>query len=196
MIIVIRGHIRSSFFTEDLYNLIKEIYKLDSNIKIFIHTWSCYANGISWRETPCDFNLVNEDIIFNYFKDLKNNIKHITIEDDKNIKLIGNLNGNINGGPMPIIGWKNYWYGKFSIISDIYNSDIDENEPIINLRFDLLSCGSTTNFSMALDFIKNNINLHFTKNKFIFDYENLGVDNIYIGNKNTMYKLAYHFFII
>jgi len=194
MIVVIRGHIRKSFLTEDLYNLIKEIYKIDPTIKIFIHTWNCFANGISWRESPSNFNLVNEDIIFNYFKDLKTNIKHITIEDDKNITLIGNVNGTINGGSMPIIGWKNYWYGKFNIISDIYNSDIDENETIINLRFDLLSCSSNTYFSMVLEFIKNNINLHYTKNRFLFDYENLGLDNIYIGNKNTMYKLAHHFF--
>ena len=68
MIVVIRGHIRKAFLTEDLYNLIKEIYKIDPNIKIFIHTWNYFANGISWRESPSDFTLVNEDIIFNYFR--------------------------------------------------------------------------------------------------------------------------------
>lgn len=194
MIVVIRGHIRNSFLTEDLYNLIKEIYKIDPNIKIFIHTWNCFSNGISWREIGTDFNLVNEELIFEYFKDLKSNIKHIAIDDDKNITLIGNVNGTINGGPMPIIGWKNYWYGKFNIINTIYNSDIDENETIINLRFDLFGCCSNTYFDMVLYFIKNNINLHFTKNIFLFNYEELGLDNIYIGNKITMYKLAHHFF--
>ena len=49
--------------------------------------------------------------------------ENIIIDDDATIQLIGNLNGNINNGPMPIIGWKNYWYGKYKIIEykQIYN---------------------------------------------------------------------------
>jgi hypothetical protein len=45
-----------------------------------------------------------------------------------------------------------------------------------------------------IDFIKNNSKNKFTKNSFLFNHEVLGIDNIYIGNIYTMYKLITHFF--
>ena len=42
-----------------------------------------------------------------------------------------------------------------------------------------------------IDFIKNNSEVIFAKNAFIFDNEqNFGIDNIYMGNIETMYKLT------
>ena len=49
MILIIRGHIRNSFETKNLYNLIKEIHIIFPGLKIFIHTWNIFANNISWR---------------------------------------------------------------------------------------------------------------------------------------------------
>jgi hypothetical protein len=46
---------------------------------------------------------------------------------------------------------------------------------------------------MYIDFIKNNCNIKFTKNIFLFDYEVNGIDNIYIGNIKTMHKLIKKF---
>ena len=41
-----------------------------------------------------------------------------------------------------------------------------------------------------INFIKDNSEIKFNKNTFIFNYETCGIDNIYIGNIKTMYKLT------
>ena len=95
---------------------------------------------------------------------------------------------------MPIIGWKNYWYGKYKIIKHIYDKKIDENELIINLRFDILNNNNTKSCNDIIQFIKNNMEKSFTKNVFIKDEESGGIDNIYIGNIRTLYKLTNYFY--
>jgi hypothetical protein len=195
MILIIRGHIRNSFETKTLYNLIKEIHSIFPDLKIFIHTWNIFANNISWRNININEQIVNDKIIYDYFDDLKCLIKNIIIDDDNKIKLVGNLCGKINNGPMPIIGWKNYWYGKHKIIDYLYNSNIDENEMIVNFRFDIMNNSNSFDEKSIVNFIKNNSNIIFTKNIFFFnDENNFGIDNIYIGNINTMYKLINIFF--
>ena len=195
MILVIRGHIRNSFETKALYNLIKEIHVLHPDLKIFIHTWSIFANNISWRNIPRNEQCVNDMIIYDYFDDLKHLIKNIIIDDDSKINLIGNLSGKINNGPMPLIGWKNYWYGKHKIIDYLYNINVDHNETIVNVRFDVLTNFNWFSKEIILNFIKNNSNVMFTKNVFLFNDEcHNGIDNIYIGNIVTMYKLTNKFF--
>ena len=96
MILIIRGHIRNAFKTQNLYNLIEMLYNIFPELNIFIHTWNIFSNNISWREIPINGEIVSEDIICNYFGKLNNCIKHIIIEDDKNIRLHGNLEGTIN----------------------------------------------------------------------------------------------------
>ena len=141
MILIFRGHIRDSFKTKELYNLTKKLYNVFPNLKIFIHTWNIFANNISWREISYNSQPVNETIIHGYFDDLKHLIHHVIIDDDSKIQLIGNLCGNIGNGPMPIVGWKNYWYGKHKIIDFmINNTDIDETEMVVNCRFDIIKC--------------------------------------------------------
>ena len=194
MIIVIRGHVRNSFETNQLYNFIEELHNVYPDLKIFIHTWNIFANNISWRNIDVNSAQVNEERINNYFGKLSNCIKHIIIDNDKDIKLIGNLVGTINNGPMPIIGWKNYWYGKYKIIDYIYNEEKYDEETVVNLRFDLFSNSNNFDKNLIIDFIKKNNEINFTKNQFLFDYEANGIDNIYIGNINTMYKLTNNFF--
>ena len=194
MIIVIRGHVRNSFETNQLYNFIEELHNVYPDLKIFIHTWNIFANNVSWRNIDVNSAQVNEERINNYFGKLSNCIKHIIIDNDKDIKLIGNLVGTINNGPMPIIGWKNYWYGKYKIIDYIYNQQKYDEETVVNLRFDLFSNSNNFDKNLIIDFIKKNNEIKFTKNQFLFDYEANGIDNIYIGNINTMYKLTNKFF--
>lgn len=122
-------------------------------------------------------------------------IKKIIIDDDSKIKLIGNLSGKINNGPMPIIGWKNYWYGKHKIIDYLYNTNIDSNEMIVNFRFDIINNSNSFSKEIIIDFIKKQRTQIFTKNLFLFNHENNhGIDNIYIGDINTLYKLTNKFF--
>jgi hypothetical protein len=196
MILVIRGHIRNAFETQQFYNFIKSIYELDPNLKIFIHTWNKFANNISWRHIDTSNNtIITKEIIFSYFKDLQHLIKEIIIDDDLNITLIGNLKGNINNGPMPILGWKNYWYGKYRIIDYIYkNTNTNKDEMIVNIRFDILNNSNSFDEKMLIEFIKNNFGIKFIKNVFLYDSEVNGIDNIYIGNINTMHRLISNFY--
>lgn len=194
MILILRGHIRRSFETKQLYNLVKELYIIFPDLKIFIHTWNIFANNISWRNITKNETSVNDKIIYDYFDDLKHLVKNIIIDDDSKINLIGNLYGKINNGPTPIIGWKNYWYGKYKIIDYLYNINTDENEMIINCRFDVMSNSNNFDQAFIVNFIKNNSKTIFTKNIFLFNHEHNGIDNIYIGNINTLYKLISKFF--
>ena len=195
MILIIRGHIRNSFETKNLHNLVKELHIIFPDLKIFIHTWNIFANNISWRDITINEQNVNDKIIYDYFDDLQHLIKNIIIDDDTKINLIGNLSGKINNGLMPIIGWKNYWYGKHKIIDYIYNINTDDSEMIVNFRFDIFNNSNNFNEEIIVNFIKNNSGIIFKKNIFLFDDDrHLGIDNIYIGNINTMYKLINKFF--
>lgn len=202
MILILRGHIRKSFTNSKLHNLVKSILNIDSNLKIYIHTWNIVANNISWRKIDIDNTLVTKEMIYDYFGELQNLIKHIIIDDDSKISLIGNLEGNINSkltdnGTMSILGWKNYWYGQYQIIDYLYHLNININEMIINCRFDILDNCNTESETDVLQFIERNIinNMinNFIKNVFIKDYQYYGIDNIYIGNIKTMYLLIHHF---
>ena len=199
MILILRGHIRNSFNNLKLYNLINQIYETDQNIKIYIHTWNIFSNNISWREIESNNTPVTEEIIYNYFNDFKHLIKHIIIDDDTNINLIGNIEGTINNGATPLLGWKNYWYGKYQIINYIYNNSTEEelyNTKCINMRFDLLDLTDKYRRldSVLIYFIKDFLNYDIKKNIFTKNFEDVGIDDIYIGNIDTMFKLSNHFF--
>lgn len=195
MILMIRGHIRNSFDTKDFYLLIKELYALYPDLKIFIHTWNIFANNISHRTVATNNKNVDNQIIYDYFDDLKHLIENITIDDDNEITLIGDISGKIQNTSTPIIGWKNYWYGKYRVIEDISNKNIDKNKIVVNLRFDIMSNSISFSKETIINFIKNNNKMIFTKNIFLFNDEgHHGIDNIYIGNIDTMYKLIHNFF--
>jgi hypothetical protein len=195
MILVIRGHIRNSFNNKDLYLLVKEIDSLESSdLSIYIHTWNIVANNLSWRSIDTNALPVTKEHIYDYFSDLKDRIKEIIIDDDTKIKLIGNLNGKINGGPAPIVGWKNYWYSKYQIINHIYTSISNNDEIVVNTRFDILNNSVSFNRDQILLFIQSHYKLRLNKNVFTRDEEYNGCDNIYIGTINTMYKLTDKFF--
>jgi hypothetical protein len=190
---MIRGHIRNSFETKDFYFLVKELHTLYPDLKIFIHTWNIFANNISHRQIIVNNTNVDNKIIYDYFDDLKHLIQNIIIDDDTKINLIGNLSGK--AGNNPLIGWKNYWYGKYRVVEDIFNKNIDKDKIIVNLRFDIMNNSISFPKDSIINFIKDNSEMVFTKNVFIFDDEkHCGIDNVYIGNINTMHKLTNKFF--
>lgn len=194
MNLIIRGHIRKSFLNDGLYNLIKAIYLKNPTLKIYIHTWCIVQNNISWRKIEADLTPVTEDLIRGYFKDLSSVIAHIIIDSGKKIKLIGNTKGKINGGPMPIIGWKNYWYGQKRIID--YLDGLYENKHIliVNFRFDILNVhGHPLTPDLVLGFIELHKKDVFYKNIFMRGRNESGVDNIYIGNLECQNRLITHF---
>lgn len=194
MILIIRGHIRQSFNTPNLFNLINHIYSTNNQLQIYIHTWNKYANNISWRKISANNTKVTKEDIYNYFQHLKHIIKHIIIDDDTQIQLIGRTTGYLNEKlHVPIIGWKNYWYGKYNIIRHIYNHSTNKDQMAINLRFDILNNSNSIKTHDIIDFINKYTNNTFSKNVFLYDREHMGIDNIYIGNINTMYKLINYF---
>jgi hypothetical protein len=93
---------------------------------------------------------------------------------------------------MPVRGWKNYWYGKHKIIQ--YLQQTKSRDVVINTRFDILSNSNSFEKKEILKFIQSNRNACFTKNKFMFEQNQLGIDNLYLGNVDTMAKLASTFF--
>jgi hypothetical protein len=194
---MIRGHIRSSFETPYLYNTLKYL-SLNNDLEIYIHTWDIFQSKISWRNLEEKNTKVNVDIINNYFKDLIPLIKKIIIENDKNIVLYGYKEGFIVNAPL--IGWKNMWCGQYNLIQYINNNVTNTNQLVINMRFDLFDNSIVFDFINVLKFInnvlyyKNLTNQVLTKNIFIKNHPRcFGIDNIYIGNINTMNTLISHF---
>lgn len=189
IIIILRGHIRNSFDDDKLYNLIKKI-SLNYKITIFIHTWNIQQSSISWRHVEQINNIITTDTINNYFKDMSPLIKNIIIDNDTKIKLIGKTAGTI-GPACPLIGWKRYIYGLYTIINHVRN--YTTKDFIINIRFDILSNSNIILEDQLITFINNNVNNVFHKNVFIYNNLNYGLDNAFCGNSITMYKLCKYF---
>jgi hypothetical protein len=190
MYIIIRGHIRNSFTTNDLYNLIKYLSE-KYTIKIYIHTWSIKQNNISWRPIENDFTEINIEYFQSYFQDLFKYIKKIIIDDDTNIKLYGNVDGKMVSTKTNILGWKRYIYGQHKITKYLYkkHKKHNKNKFLLNIRFDLFTNSYIFPYDEIINFINNNyINYH-KKNIFLREGEYCGIDNIIIGTIKTNYKL-------
>ena len=195
MILILRGHIRDSFKNKILYSFLK-ILNNKIKLDVYIHTWNIYSNNLSWRNQIKDERNVTEETIINYFEDIKHIIKKIIIDDDREIILKGNLDGNICNSKISKKGWKNYWYGQKRILDYIYDEYSKKNVElhkinIINTRFDLFDNSFTYNIYYVFSFIKKFYNKNIKKN--IFISFTLGCDNMYIGNIITMSKLVNHF---
>ena len=193
LILILRGHIRSSFDDSNLYELVKSIYLFNNNLHIYISTWNVYSNNLSWRPIDVNNTIVTEDTIYNYFNDLKHVIKHIIIDDDTTIKLIGNIDGNVSKSKMPLKGWKNYWYNKFKIIDYLYKHN-NHSEMVINCRFDVLNNSNNFDNNTIVNFINKNIHNFITSNTFMQNKEFCGIDNIYLGTISSMYDLIHIFY--
>ena len=193
MILFIRGHIRNSLDDMELYNFIKKMEDDYGMIfDIYIHTWNIKRNSISWTNVTADNTPVTKPFIRKYFKNLKSTIHHIIIDDDRKIKLHGKTEGNINNGLMPLIGWKNYWYGKHKMVK--YLHDNIKNENVVSIRFDFFQYSPHVRKEQLIDFIITNHKNKLSSNVFFFRNEqDYCIDNIYIGNIHTMYRLCDYF---
>ena len=206
MIILLRGHIRNSFDNPKLFYIIKCLSEL-YNIEIYIHTWHIVQSTVSWRELK-EINIpVTTELIHSYFKELSKFIKHIIIENDNNIKLIGHTDGILI--QTPLTGWKNMWYGKYRMIEYIKNSyqqnillskTTENDNLVVNMRFDVFCNSNYFAFENVVKYIDNIVTYKkdkptdLVRNIFMKNIPSCyGIDNIYIGNIFTMYKLCYHF---
>lgn len=187
MIVILRGHIRNTFTNNQLYILLKIIQKIVP-IKLYIHTWNVQQSNVSWRNIESDNTAITKELICGYFKDIP--IKHIIIDDDKKIELVGNVMGNIIGTAMPTIGWKKYWYGQHQIINFLKLSNCCGDELILNIRFDILnnSCSFTKNdiVQFVIDNSNKKISNNYLINCSVQNGPKPGCDNAIIGNIDTI----------
>lgn len=191
IIIAIRGHIRESFNNNILYTLIKNISEL-YEIQIYIQTWNIIANNISYRTVKENTAGVSNDLITRYFADLSPLIKNIQILDDTKINHIGKNNGFVGATKMPLIGWKNMWYGQLQLFEKVHNTISDKNTLIINTRFDIATnLYNSVTINRFIEFIKENRTL---ENGIIFERYREGCDNLFIGPICRMYSFISHFY--
>lgn len=187
MIVILRGHIRVSFSDDRLYLLIKELSQTNDKLSIYIHTWNVIQSTLSWRSINEDTTLITDEFIYNYFKDLKSFIKLIIIDDDKNIELIGRVDGTVLCNNIcPLKGWKFMWYSKFKIIKHILIHEKDKKEVVVNIRFDVFNNSNILDYNRVLNFINETKNNEFKRNYFLSEKPFTGVDNIYMGVMDTM----------
>ena len=193
LIINLRGHVRDSFNTPQLYIFLKMLSNYFT-LKIYIHTWNIKSNHISWKKVNKDKSSITEQDIRDYFKDLP--ITSILIDDDAHIELIGNKQGKMFSSYMPKIGWKNMWYGMYKTMEEI-NKHEPPNVLILNTRFDVFTNSCKVSEYNLLNWIQKTIHLikyqKIHNNYLMYDTFTYGMDNQMIGDKHTLYKLIYHF---
>lgn len=195
--IILRGHIRNSFLNEDLKNLINDIAS-QFDVSIFIHSWNIVQSSLSYRPMRDDHSTVDEHVIKHYFGEhISSKIKHIIIDDDKNIELLGNLDGFVGNTKCPVKGFKNMLYGKLKIAEYLYNN-ASADEGAIQFRFDILSNPFPLKNYQIIDFINKNVSINSymvgERIKFISNNPVMGIDNIFIASVSNMYKFLYKFY--
>ena len=194
MILVLRGHIRSSFNTPTLKMFVYTIQHYFPDLKIYLHTWNKVQSSLSYRKMDDINDEVTEDKIVNYFgSKISQKIKHIIIDDDTIIynELIGKKEGQIcRAGPL--LPWKFMWYGKHKILKYLYTqTSVNKDECVINTRYDYFSNPFHKNKNSVIEFIKSSNNV--TEIRFQVSSETFGCDNVYCGPLSLMYKLSDHF---
>ena len=190
MNIVIRGHIRNAFESEELYEFLKHITDRH-DVKIFIHTWDKKQNTLSWRHIEEDSAPVTTDLIRSYFKDIFVRVKKIIIESDSDIELHGNVEGKLASSRTSLLGWKRYVYGQHRIIKHVYDSVdmIETSDFLLNIRFDLFTNSYVFPLEEITSFIENNYDRTHRQNKFLREGNFCGIDNITVGSIESQYTL-------
>ena len=191
MKIVLRGHIRNSFSTDELYNMLKYLSE-KYEIEIYIHTWNKKQNNVSWRPIENDDTEITTETIESYMKDVFDFVREVIIEDDATIELHGNIEGKMASTRTNILGWKRYIYGQYKIVEHVYEKSDNKNEFLLNTRFDLFTNSYVFPYDEILEFIESKYHHDHKKNVFLRDGFYCGIDNIIIGSIETNYVLLRH----
>ncbi|AGE56515.1 hypothetical protein ATCVNEJV2_091R [Acanthocystis turfacea Chlorella virus NE-JV-2] len=187
--IAIRGHVRDSFSTNKLYEFLKRLTQM-YDTQFYIHTWDVKQVSMSWRPMKDDPTPVTEHRINTYFRDLAKNIKVIFIENDSEARLSGNTEGKLASTRTPVLGWKRYVYSQFRILEHLYLVAKDENEFLLNMRFDLFSNSYVFPMEEVVRFVvKSRARPNLRENVFMRDGMYCGVDNIFAGTIKSNYEL-------
>ena len=201
IVVIIRGHIREGFTNDKLRNFVQFLIK-HYHARIFIHTWSEVNGSKSWKETPnmgvsnhADSTQVTPKMIQDYFSNIT--LSRIVIENDKDLKLIGTVEGQLGKSCCPKIAWKNMWAGKYNIFNQMKN-EVNPECTTIEFRFDLFchsnSCHS--NFSEYSVYERcSNLGTFFHEYKPRCLATDLvcGLDNLMIGSFRQLTTLITYF---
>lgn len=201
IIIIIRGHIREGLTNDKLRNFVNFLVK-HYNAQIFIHTWSEVNGSNSWKEKPNsgvlnkrDGTLVTPKMIQDYFSNIT--LRSILIENDKDLKLIGSVEGQMGKSCCPKIAWKNMWAGKYNIFNQI-KSELNPQITTIEFRFDLF-CNSNSCHSNFTEYSVyercSNLSSVFNEYKPRCLSTNLtcGLDNLMIGSFDQLFQVITYF---
>lgn len=194
MIVLLRGHIRNSLETNELYMFLKLLHSIHP-LTIYIHTWGVKQNSISWRRIHDDARIVTEDIITTYFRELTPLIKYIRIDPDRSIPLIGDLSGNIAKSLCPKIGWKQMWSGIHTLAQHILTEQ-PTDALVLNTRFDLFKSPAVFRYREFIDLYTNSVlnASSLTRIQFLISDLFNGCDNFYIGTVSMMASISSIFY--
>ena len=188
---MIRGHVRDSFQNDQLDKFLLLLSK-EFDISIHIHTWNISEarKGSSWRHLEFqNLFIVNRYKYTSYFSPSnQKKIKHLYIDDDSTINLVGNLEGVVCKTLCPVIGWKRMFWGQNMIIKKIYDSN-NKYDAVLSIRPDLFTRFnvSTSDIIKMISEFKNK-KISFLQNKVSDNC--VEVDNCFIGKVNFVYKLV------
>lgn len=187
----IRGHLRSGLTDSRLNDYLNLLKRAGYNIDLFLHTWDQSEAQCSYRKLDYNnFFEVKKQYLKTYFSEQF--IKYIKIQSDTNLKLYGNLEGNIPGTKCPILAWKRMWAGKFNLISHVYDNYRHDYDFVISTRYDKFTtqvCYTPVKNLLKLTHVETGLSLKYPK------YYRLlkGVDNYYCGRIEDMYKITSDF---
>jgi hypothetical protein len=191
----LRGHIRDGLIDARLRQFIEKLLsnRTISTCDIYCHTWAEHEAKSSYRKLDRDVIVqVTPDLITHYFgKDIRQNIKSITVEDDSKLVLKGNLEGTVVKTKLPIISWKRMWVGKRKLIDTIHESGI-QYDKVINTRYDLFThrlCLTSEPLLMRIVNSSNTLSFKYPA----YTRNPVGLDNFYVGGLDAMRNLIHSF---
>ncbi|AUF82357.1 hypothetical protein TetV_265 [Tetraselmis virus 1] len=186
--LIIRGHERGSFSHPLMSMFCKNVRLLcDSynyNLKIYIHVWNESEAKISHRPLKGKRNPISKETVKSYFTDFSENIESIQVDDDTKIHLCGNTRGMLGG--IPLIAWKNMWYGIHSAVTRASDNQ-DPECPALCIRIDNFQNMESMHYSRCtanniFNLIKRIFTVSTDTIKFIPSREETpGIDNCYGG---------------
>lgn len=120
------------------------------NIKVYVHSWNVVQSSVSWRKMDDDRTEVNQEMIVDYLG-IDSNLKKVVVEDDRNVQVPGRVMGTVASTPCPIKGYKLMFYGMMKG-SEMVLEDSEDEDLVVQTRFDILSNWSRQNPARVLDF--------------------------------------------
>jgi hypothetical protein len=188
--LIVRGHIRSSFDDGRLKELLGNFSEL-FDLSIYAQTWEIFQNSLSWREIQTIDKKVTEEIVRDYFGDIK--IKSLSIIDDSSISHFGNTEGTIGRTPCPVLAWKNMYYGMMEASSRVVASE-DPKSITLQMRFDMFSNRFSPSMEEMVEFVKRDYSELDSKDeveeriRFMRMRCFLGVDNTFLAWTEDLHK--------